>query len=171
MSFSRTTAGWLYVTLDCKKTQPLLGDETMCFVPSSWLPECRIRSEFADITTVEALSKAQGKLGPFLLSPTACRIDADVATKQIFRNKANTWQWAFSPRTGVVALRRGNPKYRVARSIPEFLSRVALEDSIWMKENAHVHEEMTGEEKTYVTSLALAGRSRTRAKYGNYHFN
>jgi hypothetical protein len=160
MSGTRAKNGWLYVTLACKKVPSLPDDEMTCFVPTSWLPACRIRDEFAGIATVEDLSKAQGKLGPFLLSPTACMIAADVATGQIFRDKANLWQWVFTPNKGVVALRCWIPRYHVARSIPEFLSRMALEDSLWMKENAHVYEPLTEEERDYVSSLAQAGHRR-----------
>ena len=149
--------GWYGVELPNRPTQ-----YTYYFWPEEKIPKIKIKEEFQDITT---LSKLQSYLdranpsSPLFNSPTDCFFDVGrkslckaertaVDDNVFFLDSQDCLVWYLDEKGRV----RADSHIIVARSLPEFLTRIELENSIWYKTCRN--KPLTELEESYIQNVS-----------------
>lgn len=118
------------------------------------MPAIEIDAKFADLHTVEDVAKNLTMLKAIFNSPTACYFDTDFGNGVFYRDQQDCVLWCISQNGQVMVYQS---EMVVARSLPEFLSRVNLENRLWYKTIAtrfsRDQQALTDEEQAYVDAL------------------
>lgn len=91
------------------------------------IPVIAIDKSFKDINTLDDILSHITKLSNDLDSPTDCYFDVDKETGTFYRDQQDCVVWRVDKKTGFIMVREAI----VANSIPEFLTRINLENIIW----------------------------------------
>lgn len=111
------------------------------------LPPIEIDPQFQEITTLDQLIQSLSLLRTIISSPTACYFQVDLADRTFYRDQQDCVIWALNSQ-GQVYL-DGDPHAIVALSLPEFLTRVHLENTIWWHNEYKHEQELTPQEQSY----------------------
>ena len=121
------------------------GRETGMFAtyaktPYGCLPEIEIDALFADIESVEDVKKNRSMLEKHINSPTSCFFVFD-EPHLFYSDQQGCIVWYFQPERGVYTNKNvyTGENECVAKTIPEFLTRMHIEDSLWFH-GAHPHK-------------------------------
>jgi hypothetical protein len=139
------TFGWYGFELPgrtCRGTYDLYDYET--------LPPIKINDEFKDVTSFEKLVDflhLTPQTGYLFKSPTACYFEPERnASPQIFYvDQQGCLLWGLDEQERVVT----DNGIIVAKTLPEFLSRIEMENAIWTKVFVY-GKQLTPEEENYL---------------------
>ncbi len=120
-------------------------------------PEVEIDDIFKKFKTLADIEKYIGELK--IESPTACYFNIE-ENGVFYRDQQDCVLWAVNSKNQVCAIDMGI----VANSIPEFLTRVKLESSIWHKTNGYDKTELTPREKKYILALEIKSKTSSTTK-------
>jgi hypothetical protein len=138
MSSPTIWVGFRLTTRKCSGTY-----ETYCY---SDQPVITIDPKFKNIKTLQDIEKNMGILPTN--SPTDCYFSVDEHTTIFYSDSQGCVDWALNENNSTVVIYGSNEI--VAYNIPEFLTRISLEISIWLKSNKYCKIPYTYEEKKYI---------------------
>lgn len=115
-------------------------------------PPVTIRDKFKDLKTIDDLEANQDWLDSILKSPTACYIEIDRENHIFFRDQQDCVLWTVHPKTGAVHI-LNQDKTMVAHSVPEFLTRVFIENEIWYHDYGMSDDALADDAKAYNEKL------------------
>jgi hypothetical protein len=140
--------GWWGVGLPNRKC-----NATYCFYPYESLPKISINPLYKDITDIEKLidflhdNDTEDSPDSLFDSPTACYFETNRTSSPyvFYVDQQGCIMWCLDDEGRVVT---SDGDY-VAKTLPEFLTRISLENSIWIKTNLS-KTSLTAEEAGYV---------------------
>jgi hypothetical protein len=138
MSSPTIWVGFRLPTRKCSGTY-----ETYCY---SDQPVITIDPKFKNIKTLQDIEKNMGILPTD--SPTDCYFSVDERTTIFYSDSQGCVEWALNENNSTVVIYGSNEI--VAYNIPEFLTRISLEISIWLKSNKYCKRPYTHDEKKYI---------------------
>lgn len=140
--------GWWGIDLDVRNSGNMATYSNFKF---EQLPQVNIPDEFKNITTVELLKKKLPDLRKnislkiLFKSPTDCYFDFNLKNNAFYRDQQDCIVWYVDEKSGYVYA----GKTIVSKSLPEFLTRIRIENAIWFMEcynipinDKNLHEEV-----------------------------
>ena len=128
------------------------------------VPDVEIYPEFKEFNTIDDVKKHKYYIERLVDSCTACYVN--FAEPYLFyRDQQDCIKWYFHPEIGVYTDEDINGNIEVvAKTIPEFLSRILIENRIWFKAHSDwvrdYGKELTPEEQEYIRALAEGKKSQ-----------
>jgi hypothetical protein len=134
--------GWYYVRINdrcmLEADRLSMSHHVLYRGPPTPVP---IFSAFAPVRDVSLLEKHRMRVSAHLFNPSACRIWPDPLSSTLVmatEDRRIEWHWT----GGIIAVkkRRGDRTELVCwcrMTLPQFLSRVRLDDQAWAEENGH----------------------------------
>ena len=115
------------------------------------LTESDILPQFKDVKTWDDLADNLELIDSLITSPTACYFKLSKNKTSFYRDQQDCVVWALDHKTGAVyTMEEDGVDLWVAKSLPEFLTRLYLEGQIWLKTFGYRSDEtFTDSESTY----------------------
>lgn len=141
---SKETWGWWGIELPGRG-----ATATYRFWPYDCIPKIEIKQEYKDITNIDQLTDfIQNSTDTALFySPTAYELNRNATTKPAvsYSDRQKCILWCLDEKGRVIT----DSDILVAETLPEFLTRVEIEGSIWLKTNI-TRDKLTLEEEKYL---------------------